>query len=483
MLSLADARAIASFFPGARTVTVADARSGAIVWYRVFVRHWAALGVVIQSLYSDTHNGNAPCAVYVENGTDRSAVPSWLEELALTTEFRVFESGHAGVVTYDGKTVTAPPLRTSHSIIHFGGMEERKLNVRSLPVRISAQLPAHARLSRFRLAGTHPTESLPAPQWWQLDAQPGAVQLTVDVTPTESGDAWHVVVTDGEAIPIPEPNSLEPLHSLLLIFDRTCPDADRWSTARALVQGRRVIENKEYGTRADAGPSASEINAGIRQGLAKGLRDAAHTPFPVEVFWFADTSGDGLTCPTGVEMVNSSWGRLEAPVDSAALASSLEGLGYSPGLDLWDSLDEALAHAVAWMAGREAMPVLIVGNSPPHLPEEPSSEFWKILELPEIQSAYRRRSEFLCSLAKLEKLGVPVMCLFLTGHKAAEAGSAMDTYRLVQAAVRAGFQSCMPVLDAKAEESSVASVVVAALRRLNSSASRVIFFGSAESVP
>ena len=177
---------------------------------------------------------------------------------------------------------------------------------------------------------------------------------------------------------------------------------------------------------------------------------------------------DWVRVPKGVHFEGAS-GRFDhTPLTDAAHSTIARGT-YLPGLDLWDAVDEGLDAALHAVRAHGACPVLIVGNSPPHPPDDPHhpfSELWQKLQY----SALRASGEFPKRLAELREKGCVVGMVFLTGH---DAKTWPGRFMEIQSHVHDAYQRVMPVIKALAEPGDVAAQVVNLVSLLRRSVSGV----------
>jgi hypothetical protein len=478
---LAQARRFAALFPNNSEIAVLDTYHSALTWSTIYFRDWAADGFV--AVPDCGQDSEAPVLVVVPRTGLPDDVRLILSRLSIHREFRVV-AVESNEFVYHGRTLAEMPIRNIPFNLTLTGRKPITLhNVPGLPVKILAILPDCQSQRVIRLEGGPASMRFPAPAWLSIDNRvpAGHTELQIDV---DSVDHRWVIRHAGQSVgwqlsTIPEP---APVQRLFVVFDRTCPDASRWSDARRLVRGHARMPGigpDSLGglTRAATQPPSAlaptrdfqaELNAGIRRGLADGLQEAFAPEIEVHFSWFADTAGAGLGCPTGVNLSESVCGRADAIVGSNELCSVVESATYSPGLDLWDALDDALLEVAAAARQYGPGPVLIVGNSPPSPPENPHHPFtilWRF-ELP--RSAVRGRGRIDDALAQLDRLGCPVATVFPTGHS-----ESSTEYQTRQGKVRQAFERVTEVFAGQATAEGIAQQVRMACQRLRTRVSEV----------
>jgi hypothetical protein len=274
-------------------------------------------------------------------------------------------------------------------------------------------------------------------------------------------DRWHVLIDGVEARAAGSPAAGGPgrLEELTLVLDRTCPDRELWSDAYLL---------------AGSGGTGAEpkFNAGVRAGLAEGLRACARPDLTVRLVWFADRAGESLVKFDGV----ADPGGLAGHVGEAR-ADGLDGLlafcPYSPGIDLWDPLEEGLRLAAEPLLDRPrpGSAILLVGNSPPNLPLQADSPFWGLLDFQKRGTTTRRKSALFPDLVtRLDRAGVPLAYLFLT-HDQCDPNHRDDLGRFLslQGEVKEALRFYLPgaVVEAPADADGIAAGLERALALLS----------------
>jgi hypothetical protein len=237
------------------------------------------------------------------------------------------------------------------------------------------------------------------------------------------------------------------------------------------VSGEALHVGREY-LGADAGPekAAGEYNRAVRDGLAKALREQLADGVEVHLAWFADVHEKGVSSPDTVTMPLTPAGEVGV-LPPAALADALESCPYSPGLDIWDPLEEALQLAAAPLvqAPRPGSGILIVGNSPPNLPLQATSPFWRLLDFRKgFQTTTRRINKgFTDAVRAVEAAGVPLVYLFLTHDRCAEGERpAFNVFQYLQAEVQKALGAYMAVVAQPADGPGIERGVAEALRLL-----------------
>lgn len=470
-----EAAAVAGLFPDEPSFAVLEARTGEAFWYEVYPRPWAPGGVTVQLAPAPPPAG--PVAAVVPPGD----VPPWLREAltAVADRSPLLLSGEpGGLITRDGRPVTAPPRPPAQLHLGVEGVGRVEQLVSRLPAVVRVVVPA-AEGRRFVRIDGHPVRHLPPPAWFYLHLPPGPADLEVGVAPGRSGDKWALAAGGREVGTEAEPAEPAPVRRVILVVDRTCPDRDKWEAARDLVRsdrpaGPRQLEAFKSGAPAAAAPAEApqaDLNAAIRSGLADGFRTAFPDPVEVELVWFADVTDGGLGRPERATLAGKACGQADHRCRSDAIDRILPAAGYAPGLDVCDALEEGVREAgrIARETGPAA--VLIVGNSPPRRPTDPDHPFSRMWSGVLPRSSSRSRGQFPAALADLDRLGCPVVALFLVGHLVPPG---FDAYGPLQAAVGEAFRRTMPVETAVADRAGVAAGVVAAVRRLEAVRSGVL---------
>jgi len=496
---------LASLFRGASAGIVADLRDQRTPQLcRIFMRAWAVDGVVhsycpvesggLAAMLQLHAPGDVPVILLVRDEEtaklEESIGQEVLEQCADKNGFAVVRHGA------DGRLVCRS-LVVNEELTDYRATTTVRLQGKSdcvksskLPFEITAQLPRNDEFRRFQVQGENDVDVMPSPTWFSIQSEADTVRLNVSIRPNESGDdAWEITsATDAVevrrvAVP-PRPRQID---RLILVFDRTCPGRDAWSDARRVYTRPRIVRHASGGEFDDVGDGPEEsprpledLNEAVRAGLDKAFAEL-EKPIDIELYWFADTPGGGVEAPEGIAMPQWSTGQLDRIVKSNRLGEALQGLTYVPGLDLWDSLDDALENIVESVSkGRSSVaPVLIVGNSPPNLPSNPRSALCEILDLADLglRTTVRRRTlGFEKSVARFEEVGMPVAYLFLTGHRfQQEEENDFNLFQSVQARVRTALDSYVDVIACDADRAGICDGVPHALACLSNSLSWVRF--------
>jgi hypothetical protein len=214
-----------------------------------------------------------------------------------------------------------------------------------------------------------------------------------------------------------------------LLFDRTTLDVDAWPAALAAStgdsggQGVDESRNVRLTTKPSAPVSSltdtAQWNLVLRRKLAEALQglEGEMPGVELDLWWFADIprQEEGIARHRSIESPSiafAPWGKCLTTQLAEALAG--DPFAYSPGLDIYDAVDQALAEVVL-VARAEARPVrqavIIIGDSPPP-PRDPADPLWDLPGKPVISNA-RRSPLFRESLADLGALRVPVGWLFV----------------------------------------------------------------------
>jgi hypothetical protein len=328
--------------------------------------------------------------------------------------------------------------------LSIGGRERLVVHECDFPVTVNLTIADQDdRANILRLDASSPYDlegvALPAPCGVRISGVSGTVALEIAVLPGLRQDRWAFqlappgVVRQIQAPAVPRK---EMPGRVVLLFDRTCPDAASWSNARKLTLGAGNSAAASYAqddTKAPP-PAHHDLNNEIRDGLANGLAARLETEdTELNVVWFADTAGDDLSSPDGLNMPAQSCALAGALVRPSrqSIGTVLDPVRYSPGLDLWDPVDEALGMA-AELLEREPgrCGVVIVGNSPPTFPTQESSPLIALSGA----TSYRRLSPAWHELLdRLAARRTPVVYLFLTMKDCPRGEqSEFDLYKLLE---------------------------------------------------
>ncbi len=459
-----------------RLWTVLDARSpGRWSLHAVFVRAWAAGGFVHRVLSDgdlpppgelrQALAGNGP-AVLVGSGALPEDLAGLLGELpdVLAVQQRDGRLFCAGRPLDDLEPVEVCDSTTS---VHLQGRNTVSRHHVDLPQTFRARGCAVPVRSVVRVEVSNPAEPPLPPRWFRLPG-PGRAELRINVRPGRDQDRLEVTINGEPAAPAPAPAEGGPsLDRLGLVFDRTCPDRGHWGDARLLVVNPLAYLGSDR-------PAMGELNRSIREGLTRGLAEWARSgPLTVHLAWFADVPGEDVA---GIQELPPAWAlpqrRAETPGERQAeqIGALLEKCSYSPGLDLWDPLQDAL-DIVAEPLVRRPRPgtgVLIVGNSPPDLPLDATSGLYDLLRFPGHGTTARRRSNlFTRRLGELDNQGVPVVYLFLL-HDHCEPDEVPDlhVYQALHEQIRQALGRHVAVVAALADAEGVARGVQEALTLL-----------------
>jgi hypothetical protein len=476
-LSRADARTAATLFPDARAINILDARSGPACWVEAFPRPWADGGVVVVPRTDPAPEG--PVVALLPTGVVTETVRAALTPVA-DRPFKVLAAGDS--LLRFSAPVPRPPTRPARPVrLVIEGVERVELTTSTFPTTVRVVVPAAHTQRLLRIGPADPGSELPGPEWFGLELPPGPGELEVDVAPGRDKDRW-VLRRAGREVGHPTvPAEPVPVRRVILIFDRTCPDRNRWEAARALVRGDRTPGEPDVsaflttssipsgGLAAAARFPQAELNAAIRAGLADGFRDGFGPGVEVELVWFADVPG-AMGAPAGVTVLRTPVGRGDRRCPATELPDLLAAGGYAPGLDLWDALEEAVREA-ARVGGNGPAAVLIVGNSPPRPPADPDHPFTQLWRTGLPPSTVRGRGAFPDALDALARVG-PVLTIFLGGHELPAVGA--DGYQTIQARVRDAFAEILPVIEAVADRAGVARAVTLAAKRLSGWTSGVL---------
>jgi len=320
---------------------------------------------------------------------------------------------------------------------------------------------------------------------------PGPGRLTIDVARCHTRPRWRLTLTPPGGAPAPlrwlrrsGGGRREAPKRLAVVFDRSAPDRDQWSAARARALGRVAVEVDNFaGEEAPAAPPPGSLNAGVRAGLAEGLAAALAPDAEVMVWAVADTAGDGLGPPRGATLPADA----VTPCGAGAPAQAgdlLAGGRWSTGVDIWDPLEEALPLAVEAACAAPARPgaVLVVGASPPNPLLDSDDPLWAVAcALGQETSVRRTSAAWSEALALARERDLPVAYLFLEHDRCAdEERKDLDRFRRLQDTVRAALAEMMPVTTALADRAGVRDGVARALEQAARPGGGGVRFGALE---
>ena len=321
------------------------------------------------------------------------AHPSWLEPLLVlwgdNTIYlwmdRVEEDGPIRF-TPSGQTLTlASPVQAGQTF---------EMKEATLPTSFKLRRVGPKGQAQF-LATLSDTSSVrPLEAWFQLPDQEDATEersIVIDVLCGLDGDRL-VATVDGKRLErssVPAPRS-PALQRLGLVFDRTALDGRAWLDGLRFAQGDLAGPAAEPGgsffesppTNAGAGESESQtagnFNADLRAAVQQAVSEIATTGLAgrFAIAAFAEQALDGLAKPSAFEMPDRKVFSL-FDADHQRAVSWLATQSYTPGLDVWDPLEEALEA----LLGATQMPdaILVITASPPNPPpdlEDPFARFF-----------------------------------------------------------------------------------------------------------
>jgi hypothetical protein len=203
---------------------------------------------------------------------------------------------------------------------------------------------------------------------------------------------------------------------LHIIYDRTTLDAESWTTAfAALRDGLQVSDDDVYGAR-----TVEISNSRLRENLAAALAEAApqlHHDVSFCTWWFADTPREGIAASESLVWLKEACGWIgHCSTENLRNHLCAPSMGYATGLDMFDSVDEALSRVEEYIRENKLLDqqhaVLIVGDSPPP-PSDQQDVLWKYLVEKPVRTAARRSSLFINALNALNEEDVPVGWLFI----------------------------------------------------------------------
>jgi hypothetical protein len=311
--------------------------------------------------------------------------------------------------------------------------------------------------------------------------------LLIDRVPGLSGDTWRLEIrgTDGTAgttlnqtVPVSPDTETNPLELLAVVLDRTCPDNASWKRAFDLVFGKAADDMwasaPDLGT-GDQAPAPESYNADVRDGLVEGLRAAFEAGLlrRTQTWWFKDAPGDELANFVGGMYLARPEIEQAGSARAAGECRELFAIaGYSPGLDLWDPVEQALEQSCdALEKSRVSLrAILIVGNSPPTDPTQADSPLAGLRTPPGARMACTTRRQspgWHDALARCAGLGIPVIYLFLRHTKFGGIPQlSVETYEQSQNRVQNALAGTVALEPARAERDDIRAAVVRTIRAL-----------------
>jgi hypothetical protein len=501
MIELAELNIILTAAPQPATAdvlaVVVDARAERVDAYMVLRRPWAAGGLQLMRM-AERWSGASLRGVAEQHATalvavvDERASDAVLDELAAGSS--IFVKQHPdGHMTCAGRRLEWDPrdsvdLSRTTTVV-LGARDTQRRACVDLPVEFEVSLAGDnstRHVVRLEVESEH-AHALPEPAWFRIRG-PASGVLSINIEATPTGDRWALHYA-GEAhnlraIAAPrKPSTRGLLQRLAVIVDRTCPDRRGWREAYNLATegglGKRDDSATspvwDGATQPAAAPTLArpyaEFNSEIRSALGQSLAGTLDPNVVVEAWGVADVAGNGVSELDGVPLPADAvcdFGHRVGP----AVADLFAQCTYSPGLDLWDPIEEGLQQAIdrssEGPARRSA--VLIVGNSPPTVPNRdgPLSE---LLRYPGYPTSFRRRSSaWHIALALCEELDIPVIYLFLdhplgpaeTGQVSQQYAQATDLSSRVARALGAG----VSLVHANADAEGLAEGVREAVARI-----------------
>lgn len=327
---------------GARRFLLAEGESLLLVKYSSY-EGWRAAPCSLEDAGSDVS------ACVVLKGNDE---PTSLQlELLQSPRCVPLERTDGRLLQY-GNPLPVPPPQAAQECLSVIGMNQIELRLpRPATFKVRCGFPSVLRLRGP--AGDLHSFKLTPPEDDVSNAWYDATVVFVDDSPRLEVDGWSISPLDAEP---------EPPRRLHIVFDRTCPDTEGWpvayQTSRAMMGDAQFEAGDEaeamYGKGKVAGgapagspatPESANANRRIRQGTASAI-DKLRGEYDAgcSINWFADIS--------------------DLSADATGSATSVDGLDWLPGVDLFDALEEAMDHVVT----REVEvgdAIIIIGNSPP----------------------------------------------------------------------------------------------------------------------
>ncbi len=351
----------------------------------------------------------ACAAIVIQSPENAAAAAQLLTSLALEESLSmgcvlvlVRENDH---LLCDGVALQKRDLidATNHVRLELKGARTQVYHNTYLPKQLSLRL-GYSPTSRtlLHVHASAPAKAgckIPQARWFRAslpDSTPrtNVCALSVDIEPhvDPEEDRWVLSFTNGsqgrwtEAL-APESHEsapAKPLH-LYVIYDRTCPDAQLWPLARALISGAPSAPQKNTvdstarspGTAPLSQPNipTGDLNRSLRESTGAALRDALASIAPsfpsitVYPFWVGDVASEAFDPIGGGPATTIATGaHTPQRADSPSMATLFHNEEYIPGLDVFDPLEHALAAVntrCQQRGGDEPSAVIIIGNSPP----------------------------------------------------------------------------------------------------------------------
>lgn len=488
MLAIGQLRAIAALFKNQKKFLVLNTRHGNMDVCKVYLRAYSKTGLIPVKLeLARTHPPNllalqlkienAPLAViYKETDYPKELFEALFRENITPELITAADDGRLYHKSKPLKIRTQKSSSYAHKTrLTLHVQKETLFRDINLPLEVEVKLPKDdVNASIIGLSAFHPIDPMPDAVWYRLEGPPNG-KLKIDVLPDDKGDDWDVTYADSPdnvfLIEIDyQPEEYMP-ERLVVILDRTCPDDAHWSDARTLLSGQvadtaAASGTSSYDKKPESAPdkqsavvTQNDMNREIRTALGQALKEAAGSHnLIIDGWWFADVPGDGIDTPAGVSCPQFSWGSLqELP---AKVADNLfDSATYSPGLDLWDCLEEALEKALDKLeqdnAGHSA--VLIVGNSPPNMSLAPNSPLKDINEALGFSTSFRRfNDEWREQLERCRQENITVYYLFLTHeHYREQEEDAHNVFRTIQDKVRSSLSRSVTLISQRADTQGI----------------------------
>ncbi|MCC9608095.1 hypothetical protein LOC68_01715 [Blastopirellula sp. JC732] len=375
----------------------------------------------------------------------------------------------AGIVPIDPPQ-EAPPRRPGprRAEIVVNGVETVEC-VDLLPVTLSFQL-VQEHQNYFRASVEDVSDSETCFQVAGTFGQLAQVRLVPDL---RDGNRLKLLpVRFVDAIQKVDPEKPRFPRKIALIFDRTCPSSCEWDSAYFLVRGlgKAIQEEEEAIMSEDRLERSSDdrsstnqdqvaaLNAEIREGLAAAFRLTPMERCQIRLYAFADKEGGGLDFPELFDRpARETFCVGTLSNEEAIHRMQTSSFWYSPGLDVWDPLDGAIRLALDNMRqDKNFYPVIIVGNSPPRMPESLNNPFKRIRREPHfVSTSGATSSTFEWDVDFLQEQGAKIIYLFLRGHVTTNKVSSYDNFLHLQQLLSDALREYFPVIDAEANHVGV----------------------------
>jgi hypothetical protein len=384
------------------------------------------------------HSDGVPMVVVAASQGDYfAAQPAWLQELLLLWKdatiflwLDALEQAGRMRFTPSGETLT---LASAVKGGHTWSRAHSTLPALVTLQRAGSSGPAQVGISLSDGGDAHALES-----WFQLPDQLGSgeeVSVAIDVVCDIAGDRLIASVDEERLDVVAKPAPRAPsLQHLGVVFDRTALDGRAWLDGLRFAQGDLPATAQDQGgsffaapaavpsAANPATPTAANFNRDLRSALQRAISGLSteHVGLRFTCAAFAEQALDGLANPRNFQLPDRKvFSLLDA--DRRPAEAWLAKQTYSPGLDVWDPLEEALE--VLMTAKRAPEALLLLTASPPNPPPDVQDPFAQFFHRTNTTGRDLICSSLRDLLAEAANRGIPVALVFLDYN---EAPGAMD---------------------------------------------------------